>query len=299
MSEQNIDSLCKAIENAASSILDSIFGPVWSVAKKVKSTDDVLNFKFNILKAIIETRSIEGLKSYKYFFTNSDASNDLNNQKGTNWSKIERVDLGNSTNNWNAMRSVFFNIVNFLEFNDKVRLSDVENAINNKQKLAPNNGFIKICKGIYKFTYGFPENSENSAKTLSYALNEFARNLNVNKWAVNGDKLKYVFEHIQDIQCEDEEFKGFKKRLEYCVYNETMEQFEVNKSKMEEKKEIIVHNNIRVSSSTASQNETKSLKGLRKDSNIVFMIRIRMNFKLTTANLNKKKRKKCHIIVTT
>ena len=262
MSEKNIDSLCKAIEGAASSVVNVMWLELTACAKNINSTDEILNLKFNLLKKVIAEYSIIKLKSYKDFFKNSDATNDLDNQNGTNQSKIERVNLGNSVNSWQSMTLMFNNVHLMQEFNDKVRLSDVKEAIEKGQPLNSNNGFIKICKGIYKFTYGFPENSKGSAKILSYALNQFAKY--VNKWAINEDNLQYVFKHIQDIRCEDEEFKGFKERLEYCFYDEQTETFEVNESKTEEKEETIVNNSIRVPSSTANQDETSEEKISKK-----------------------------------
>ena len=237
MSEQNIDSLCKAIENDANSVVKVMLQKFRWHARVINSIDEILNLKFDLLKKVIEEGKIKGLESYKDFFKNSDAPNDSNNQKETNQSGIEHVNLDSSSYNWQVMQKMFYNVrlINEFDNKDKVQLSDVKEAIEKGQSLNSNNGFIKICKGIYKFTYGFPENSKGSAEILSYALNQFAQN--VNKWANNKDNLQYVFEYIQNIQCEDEEFTGFKKRLEYCVYDEQMKKFKVNESKTEEMEE--------------------------------------------------------------
>ena len=181
MSEKNIDGLCSAIKNNIVSVLSGMLINSISVMQNIKSADDVLNLKFNLLKKVIAEYSIIKLKSYKDFFKNSDATNDLDNQNGTNQSKIERVNLGNSVNSWQSMTLMFNNVHLMQEFNDKVRLSDVKEAIEKGQPLNSNNGFIKICKGIYKFTYGFPKDGEESAEILSHALNQFAQN--VDKWA--------------------------------------------------------------------------------------------------------------------
>ena len=234
MSEKNIDSLCKAIKNAASSVVPEMYVKFATYTKSINSTDKILNLKFDLLKQVIEESKITGLESYKDFFKNSDTSNDVDNQKKINQSKIERVNLGRPINNWIQVIFMFGCVGLMKEFNNKVELSDVKKAIENEQKLNANNGFIKICKGIYKFTYGFPKDSEESAKILSYALNQFAKY--VDQWANDTENLTDILTKIQDIQCEDEEFKGFKERLEYCFYDKENKEFKVNKSKFKQQK---------------------------------------------------------------
>ena len=264
MSEKNIDSLCKAIKNAASSVVPEMYVKFATYTKSINSTDKILNLKFDLLKQVIEESKITGLESYKDFFKNSDTSNDVDNQKKINQSKIERVNLGRPINNWIQVIFMFGCVGLMKEFNNKVELSDVKKAIENEQKLNANNGFIKICKGIYKFTYGFPKDSEESAKILSYALNQFAKY--VDQWANDTENLTDILTKIQDIQCEDEEFKGFKERLEYCFYDKENKEFKVNEDKCKpketEKNEEIVDNrrSIRFSPPIANQDEPSEEK---------------------------------------
>ena len=262
MSEKNIDGLCSAIKNNIVSVLSGMLINSISVMQNIKSADDVLNLKFNLLKKVIEKDNTTDLKNYKDFFENSNALNDVDNQ-----SRIEHVNLDRSMNdNWRYVKLIFTNVSSIKKFddNDKVQLSDVKKAIENKQGVDANNGFIKICKGIYKFTYGFPKDSEESAKILSYALNQFAKY--VDQWANDTENLTDILTKIQDIQCEDEEFKGFKERLEYCFYDKENKEFKVNEDKCKpketEKNEEIVDNrrSIRFSPPIAIQDEPSEEK---------------------------------------
>ena len=61
----NIDNLCCAISFDTKLVTYHMFTLFFHA--ELKSADDVLNFKFNLLKEVIKSGKVPSLKSYQYF----------------------------------------------------------------------------------------------------------------------------------------------------------------------------------------------------------------------------------------
>lgn len=147
--------------------------------------------------------------------------------------KIEKTKLANKQN-YIYLKLCFYDID--INFQKKIQLSDIKATINDKKNLNSNNDFIKMCKGIYKFTYGLSPYDQESSDLCANCLNQFMRS--VDQWVEFEQKqyLNEVLNNIQKIQCDDEEFKQFKQTLEDYVFDVESKQFKVkNNDKFEVK----------------------------------------------------------------
>ena len=96
MSQANIiDGLCKAIESNRQAIMECMVGVLNNSKIKVKNADNFLNFKFNLLRSIINESTIDGLKDYKGCLDNNDVSYKQ---------KIEKTNLINNMNQYVSER---------------------------------------------------------------------------------------------------------------------------------------------------------------------------------------------------
>ena len=197
MSEENINGLCEFILEKPINVLSPV-----NIEGPFKSADDILNFKFDLVKVCVSKQL--RFSSYKDCF-----NDDLTQYQ----QKIEKLELhknlyGNVDNGYKQLLILLFNtkLTQDFDYNGKISLKDIQDAINNKTVLSPDNNFIKICKGIYKFTYGLSSNE--AGQILGAILNIFVNK--VDRWAKDTGNLTDVLTKIQDIQCNDEEFNNFK-----------------------------------------------------------------------------------------
>ena len=187
---------------------------------EISNVDDFLDLKWKIFSSIIENNisTIEGnlgSKAINNFFRKPQ-----NKEKIIK--KIKLILFNTEVVNRFFRGLVKNDLINIKKENDKIDLTHLVDLLKSKNtagdenenknvKLTADDSFVKLCKGIYRLSRDACADTEDTDKLLSYDdLGNFLL-----CFFIEGqeDDIEYVFNSIDKIECEDDEFKAIQERL--------------------------------------------------------------------------------------
>ncbi len=177
---------------------------------KIGDVDSWLDLKWNFLKYVVEQNQLDSNdKLCKTFFDNEN-----------NKSKMYKIRIKDKPLGMPAILSYFFNFLLVSNENNKINKIDVtaihneltgnEKVENKNVKLEADNAFIKFCKGMYRL--GQSDFNTEDMKQI-FINGFFYQPINSFFKQNQRDQVIYVFNNIDKIECEDDEFKEVKKIL--------------------------------------------------------------------------------------
>ena len=187
---------------------------------EISNVDDFLDLKWKIFSSIIENNisTIEGnlgSKAINNFFRKPQ-----NKEKIIK--KIKLILFNTEVVNRFFRGLVKNDLINIKKENDKIDLTHLVDLLKSKNtagdenenknvKLTADDSFVKLCKGIYRLSRDACADTEDTDKLLS--CDDLGNFLLCFFIEGQEDDIEYVFNSIDKIECEDDEFKAIQERL--------------------------------------------------------------------------------------
>lgn len=217
MSDKNIFN--ELVKTFYSELIFCLTSPgLYLSSSEISNVDDFLDLKWKIFNGIIK----KNISTIENNLGTGSVDDFLYNQQNKEKiiKKIKLRLFNTKVVNWFFFRLVFNGLIKIREENDKIDLTHLVDSLESKNtggdenknvKLSADDSFVKLCKGIYRLSRDACADTKDTDKLLSCDdLGNF-----LSHFFIEGQKdaIEYVFNSIDKIECEDNEFKAIQERL--------------------------------------------------------------------------------------